>query len=133
MLDSSTHPNSPALWADVAAALRAVHAEISWKAGKDLQHLAKRQALGHLPTTASVESYNALIRTLAKGPGKVYRYRFRGADYFAVQGIVHTRAWLLIFDPLGLIETAFPPDDLDHYLDARGFQYLATIAEILSP
>lgn len=88
--------------------------------------------MGHLPVTASIESYNALIRNLAIGPGKVYRYQFRGADYFAVQGTVHDRTWLLIFAPSGLMETAFPPDDLDRYLEARGFQYLATIAEILS-
>ena len=88
--------------------------------------------MGHLPAIASIESYNALIHALASGPGKVYWYQFQGADYFAVQGTVHGKTWLLIFAPSGLIETAFPPDDINRYLEARGFQYLATIAEILS-
>ena len=120
-----------ALRAAASTALRALQTQIRWKAGKDLQHLAKRQALGHLPATASVETYNAFIHSLATGSGAVYRYSFRGTDYFAIRGTIHGLAWLVIFDQSGLVETAFPPDDIDRYLAKRGFQYLATREEIL--
>ena len=120
-----------ALWAAASGALRYLQTKVIWKPGKDIQHLAKRQALGYLPATASVETYNALIHSLATGSGTVYRYHFRGTDYFAVRGHAQGVDGLVIFDRSGLMETAFPPDDIDQYLTERGFQYLATCEEIL--
>lgn len=128
-------PNQPvhALREAASEALRRLQTQAIWKPGKDVQHLAKRQALGHLPATASVETYNALICSLATGSGTAYHYHFRGADYFAVRGHAHGMEWLVIFDRSGVLETAFPPDDIDRYLTERGFHYLATCEEILPP
>lgn len=61
----------------------------------------------------------------------IYRYHFRGTDYFAVRGHAHHMEWLVILDQSGIVETAFPPDDMERYLTSRGFQYLATRKELL--
>jgi hypothetical protein len=39
-------------------------------------------------------------------------------------------AWLVIFDRDGILETAFPPDDLVTYLEKRGFVLLGKMQEI---
>ena len=125
--------STPALRVAASEALRRLQDQVRWKPGKDTQHLAKRKALGHLPAIASVETYNALAHLLLTNPGMVYRYHFRGVDYFAARGHIHDLEWLVIFDRSGLVETAFPPDDMDRYLTERGFQYLATRKELLLP
>jgi hypothetical protein len=39
-------------------------------------------------------------------------------------------AWLVIFDRDGILETAFPPDDLVTYPEKRGFVLLGKMPEI---
>jgi hypothetical protein len=45
----------------MAEAIRRVRAGVQCKSGKDALHLQKRQAIGHLPVSASLTDYNALI------------------------------------------------------------------------
>jgi hypothetical protein len=39
--------------------------------------------------------------------------------------------WLVIFGSNGLMETAFPPVDLEDYLERRGFILLGKVEEVL--
>lgn len=130
MSPAASSDSSP--WAKATAVLWSIQTEVKWKPDKDRQHLAKRKALSHLSENASIEMYNDLICSLVLGPGMVFRYRFGGVDYFAVPGVAQGRNWLVIFDVDGIMETAFPPDDIEHYLAKRAFQYLPTVEEISS-
>lgn len=113
-------------------ALRQVRARQQWKPGRDTAHLRKRQRKGHLPAEASMETYNRLIQDLVHTPGSlIYRYPVGEHHYYAVRGRADDREWLVIFDAQGVLETAFPPNDMDGYLNSQGFEYLGTVGEIL--
>jgi hypothetical protein len=117
---------------DVVEALHQVRARPQWKLGRDLPHLRKRQRKGHLPTEASIKTYDQLIQgVLQTSESLVYRYPVRGRNYYAVRGKVDDREWLVIFDAPGVLETAFPPTDIDEYLSRQGFEYVGTIGELL--
>lgn len=118
--------------AEAASALAAVRKEVRWKPGKDVRHLEKRKALGHLPQGSSLKDYNSLIGELTgKEENLVYLYEFSGTRYYAVRGELRGAEWLVILDRDGLIETAFPPDDIESYLEKRGFHPLGKIGEVL--
>ncbi len=39
--------------------------------------------------------------------------------------------WIFIFTNDGIIETAFPPWDIDSYIERRGFKLVGKIREVL--
>ena len=51
--------------------------------------------------------------------------------YYAVRGLVGRTEWLVISTKEGVVETAFPPDDMADYLRKRGFALIGTIREML--
>ena len=115
----------------VAEAIRRVRQQVTWKPGKDLIHFRKRQALGHLGATGTLDDYHRLIQALVGDPrARVYVYRARASVYAAVQGNLD-RPWLVIFSLAGIMETAFPPDDIEGYLAQAGFTEMGTIEELL--
>jgi hypothetical protein len=61
----------------------------------------------------------------------VYLYEFGNDRYYAVRGTSGDREWLVIFGPDGLMETAFPPEEVDECLERRGFILLAGVEEVL--
>jgi hypothetical protein len=112
----------------VAEAIRKVRAQVEWKPGKGGVHLEKRRALGHLSANASLAEYDALIQTVVHNPqARVFVYRVRTSLYVAVQGNAMGRSWLIIFSLTGLMETAFPPDDIDAYVAQPGFTEIGTV------
>ena len=79
-----------------------------------------------------MDMYDALIRDLVfTGTLGVYRYPVAGRTYYAVHGKALEREWLVIFDRHGILETAFPPTDIDRYVQREGFEYIGTIEELL--
>ena len=119
--------------ATIAAALRHVRNARRWKPGRDIPHLRKRQRKGHLSSGASMETYNQIIQDLVHAPSSLtYHYPVGGHHYYAVRGKIDKKEWLVIFDASGVLETAFPPTDMDTYLDSHGFEYVGTIEEVLS-
>ena len=105
--------------------------QVRWKPDKGQAHLLKRKALRHLPETATLEDYERLIRELLEAPAnRVYHYPAGGEDFYAVAGEVEGISWLVIFSHDGILETAFPPDDLNDYLTRRGFRGLGQVEEI---
>jgi hypothetical protein len=117
---------------EVVVALRQLHAQPRWKLGRGVAHLRKRQRRGHLSAHATMDTYNQLIRNLVHAPNSlVYRYPVPGRTYYAVRGLVFEQEWLVIFDRHGVLETAFPPNDMDSYIHAQGFEYMGTVEEVL--
>jgi len=113
-------------------ALKGLREKVQWKHGKDTSHLDKRRRMRHLEPDAGLEEYEGIISEVANnGQNVVYLYKRREVDYYAIQGEAHGRLWLVIFGLKGLMETAFPPADLDDYLDRRGFVLLGRIDEVL--
>ncbi len=59
----------------VADAIRQVRARIRWKPGKGVEHLHTRIRYGHLPATAKVADYEAIIYSILHDPTlEVYAY-----------------------------------------------------------
>jgi len=105
---------------------------VQWKPGKDISHLEKRKRMRHLALTASLRDYHDVISTLVRNDQNiVYLYEFENTYYYAVRGFFQGNEWLVIFGNDGIIETAFPPEDIDHYLTNRGFVLLDRISEVL--
>ena len=63
----------------------------------------------------------------------MYLYDFGGTHYYAVRGFWDDdeHEWLVLFGTGGLMETAFPPENMDDYLARRGFVLLGRIEEVL--
>jgi hypothetical protein len=117
---------------EASSALSALRTELRWKPGKDIQHLEKRKAMGHLPKHSSLEDYNALINELIEDNSNVvYLYEFRTKRYYAVRGSIQGVDWVVIFGKDGIIETTFPPKEIDGYIQRRGFRLLGKIEEVL--
>lgn len=86
-----------------------------------------------MPPETSIAAYNQLIKDLVADPRHLlYCYRVGERRYYAVRGSIGGTDWLVIFDAQGVLETAFPPSDIDGYLTRQGFEYLGTVAEAIS-
>jgi hypothetical protein len=115
----------------VAEAIRKVRGQVRWKPGKDIVHLKKRQAMGHLAADANLTEYNAVIQTIVGDPNaRVFAYRVSETVYVVMHATVQGRAWLAIFGLAGIMETAFPPDDIDGYLAQPGFSEVGPVEEL---
>jgi hypothetical protein len=102
---------------EAEVALRNARREMRWKPGRDVAHLEKRKELGHPPQGYSLERFNDLIRKLLwDGGNEVYLYRFGPERYYVVRGAAEGGEWMVILSREGVVETAFPPDDIDDYL-----------------
>jgi len=123
----------PSFRTEAAAAIRVLRQRVQWKPGKAAAHLEKRKTMGHLSPESSVEDYNGVIQDLAREEKPhVYLYRFGSERYYAVRGAVSGAEWLAIATKEGIMETAFPPDKTDEYLNKRGFVLIGTIQEVLT-
>ncbi len=115
-------------------ALREIQKEIRWKPGKDIIHLTKRQNLRHLHQSATISEYHGIIHEILRNRRNVvYLYVIGGTYYYAVRGFSNDddNEWIVLFGTGGLMETAFPPENMDEYLSRRGFILLGTIEEVL--
>ena len=105
---------------------------VYWKPGKDIQHLEKRKALGHLPQDCQIKDYNKLISELVQGlENEVYLYEFGSQRYYMVRGKIKEKEWIVILSKEGIIETAFPPQKIEEYLSKRNAALLGKIGEIV--
>jgi len=117
---------------DLVQALRAIRNKVRWKPGKDITHLAKRQRMKHLSVSTSLADYEQIIYDIvSNGQSIVYIYEFNGTYYYAVRGFGGENEWLVIFGKDGILETSFPPENMDEYLERRGFVFLCSVAEVL--
>jgi hypothetical protein len=117
---------------ELAEALCSIRQNIQWKTGKDIAHLKKRQKMGHLPLSASLSNYEKIISDIVQNDSNIlYVYETRVCNFYAVRGFVQESEWLVIFGPGGVMETAFPPEDIDDYLSKRGFIFIDQIKEVL--
>jgi len=113
-------------------ALRGIRKVVQWKPGKDILHLKKRQKMKHLPLSATLLDYHEAISALIGNERNIiYLYEFRSTHYYGVRGFLGEKEWLVIFGTGGVMETAFPPENIDHYLEHRGFVPLGRIEEVL--
>ncbi len=111
-------------------ALSAISNKLHWKPGKDIVHLKKRRRMKHM--SGNLDDYEQIIYNILRNVKNiVYLYDFMGTYYYAVRGFTARNEWLVIFGRNGLMETAFHPENIDEYLEHRGFVFLGRIEEIL--
>ena len=117
---------------ELAEALCSICQNIQWKMGKDIAHLKKRKQMGHIPLSASLWNYEKIISDIVQNDSNIlYVYETRICNFYAARGFVQESEWLVIFGPSGVMETAFPPEDIDDYLSKRGFIFVGQIKEVL--
>lgn len=116
---------------DLIKAIQAIRQRIFWKNGKDQVHLVKRRNMGHISSKSSLRDYEMIISQLVRGNNVLYLYEFGEKHFYAVRGFFESKEWIVIFGSCGLMETAFPPDDIDDYLCRRGFVLIGPLEEIL--
>lgn len=56
-----SEPSLPEIAERVRTAIQTVRANIRWKPGKDVEHLTTRIHYGHLPESATLADYEAII------------------------------------------------------------------------
>ncbi len=79
-----------------------------------------------------MDDYSRFIHTLLTGGNNlVYHYPFGVRDYYAVSGYMRDTGWLVVFGSDGVLETAFPPDDLTGYVAKHGFELLGSMEELI--
>jgi len=118
--------------AKLVHAVGEIQRQINWKVGKGVAHLNKRRQMLHLQPSATMLEYERIILELVRnGQNTVYLYEFSADHYYVARGVTHNREWLVIFGGGGLMETAFPPEDMDDYIERRGFILLGRIDEVL--
>jgi hypothetical protein len=107
-------------------------AEIQWKPGKAQPHLAKRIRLGHLPENSTLADSEVVIATVTSNrKANVYAYVYDQVIYPTLTAIVEDRLWLVMMRMDGILETSFPPDDPEKYLNNNYFTYLGIMEELL--
>lgn len=115
----------------IVEAIHRLWEQVRWKPGKDVQHLAKRIALGHLSVETTLAEYDALIRRVVSTPtAAVFAYRWGETLYPTVVADVEGVLWLVMLSLDGLMETAFPPEDPEEYLANPQFHRLGTLEEL---
>jgi len=115
----------------IVAAIRQLREQVRWRPGKDVAHLSKRIALGHLAFGTTVADYEALILRVVTTPtADVFVYRWGDAVYPTVVAEVAGVRWLVMMSLEGIMETAFPPEEPDVYLADPQFQRLGTLEEL---
>jgi hypothetical protein len=112
-------------------AIRRLREGVRWRSGKDTQHLAKRIELGHLPVGTTLAEYEAIIiRVFSTPTDEVFVYRWGEALYPTVVAEMEGARWLVMVGLDSVMETAFPPEDLETYLASLRFQRLGTLEEL---
>jgi hypothetical protein len=105
---------------------------IRWKAKKAESHLSKRIRLGHLKSSACLADYEIIISHIANDINSaVYVYIYEEAVYPTLIATIGSERWLVMIGLDGVMETAFPPDDMDKYLRNDGFMYLGLLGDFL--
>jgi len=116
----------------IQAAIRAIRSQILWKPGKDIQHVRTRIHYGHLPPSATVAMYEAMIVTLLNdNQADVYSYTWEQEIYPTIVSTYENQRWLVMVGIDGVMETAFPPTEPDEYLADSRFQLLGKLQEIM--
>jgi hypothetical protein len=115
----------------ITDAIRRLRERVRWRPGKNIQHLAKRIELGHLPVGTTLAEYEAtIIRVISTSTAEVFVYRWGDTVYPTVVAEVEGVRWLVMVGLDGVMETAFPPEDPETYLSNLRFQRLGTQEEL---
>ena len=115
----------------VVDAIRRMREGLRWRPEKDIQHLAKRIELGHLPVGTTLAEYEAIIiRSINTSTAEVFVYRWGETVYPTVAAEVEGVRWLVMVGLDSIMETAFPPEDPETYLANLRFQRLGTLGEL---
>jgi hypothetical protein len=124
---------SSELRAKIATALKAVRKNIQWKPGKGHEHLQTRKRYGHLAPNAALEEYNEIIQSLVNSEtAELYVYIWREEVFYpTVVSTYEQKIWLVMFSLSGILETAFPPTNLEEYLSDERFHYQGSLQEFL--
>lgn len=112
-------------------AIKTVRSQIRWRPGSALRHLQKRKLRGHLPATATLADYDAVIRSVLYDiSAQVYHYWYNQVAYVTVVSSIENHKWLIMFAYDGVLESAFVVERPEQYLLKPGFEYLGLLGEV---
>ena len=113
-------------------AIQLLQRSIKWKPQKAALHLQTRISYGHLPGTATLSDYEAIIQAIINDPlADVYIYSWKTVKYPTIVSKQRGEVWLVMFSMDGVMETAFPPTFPDQYLTDIRFTYIDSLQEVI--
>jgi hypothetical protein len=116
----------------VLTALAQLRRQVRWRADKDPAELHQRvrvlSRLGHLPLGATLATLEAIIAAAATDLD-VQLFRSDSGS-LALLSSAPGRPWIVVFDPAGAVETAFPSADPTAYLAAPRFIRLGALRDL---
>lgn len=116
----------------IVSTINQLRAEIRWKPQSALRHLQKRRMRGHLPPTATLADYEAIIHAVLQDQNaEVYLYWYNQAAYVTVVAAIGKQRWLVMATDAGVLESAFVVERPEHYLKQPGFEYMGTMDEVM--
>lgn len=119
------------LRAAIVEAINRAQNNIRWKPGKSVQHLAKRIRLGHLPAGATLLEYETIIAAVLHSTNaNLYLFFHDDTPYPTLVALIEGIDWLVMVGLDGVIETAFPPSNPDHYLADPAFVFVGLFKEL---
>ena len=117
----------------IADAIRSVRSQVRWKPGSAVRHLLKRKLRGHLPSEATLDDYERMVRTVLQDlQAQVYLYRYRDILYVAVVAVVEQRHWLVMFAMDDVMESAYVVERSEHYLRHPAFERIGSLSEVMA-
>ena len=105
---------------------------VKWKSKKDVKHLAKRKAMGHIPQNWSISDYENKVKNLCNNPEtSIYLYQKKGLKqkYY----VFGDGDWIAIFGQNKVIDTAFKVDKMpfEEYIEQQEMKILGTVKDVM--
>jgi len=96
-----------------------------WKSGKLEQHVSTRRIRKHIPDNWTAQDYNdKILGIIDNKEADVYRY----LDKYVV---FSDGEWIVMMSQEGTMETAFPPEKFDNYVNkGKGYELLGKLKEM---
>ncbi|MEZ4664508.1 MAG: hypothetical protein R2911_43805 [Caldilineaceae bacterium] len=117
----------------LAATIRLVQANLTWKPGSAEQHVKQRIRRGHLPPTATLMEYEDIIRTvISNDNAQVYIFWYNATPYISIIDVVNGNHWLVMFALNGVLESAYIVERPERYLNKSEFEYVGLLSKVAS-
>lgn len=118
---------------ELSQAIHRIQTQLRWKPGSAEWHLKQRIRRGHLPVTATLSEYEALIQTVVHGPtALVYIFWHKDDPYISIVDDIDDKHWLVMFALSGVLESAYIVERPHLYLNKSDFEYVDLLAKVMS-
>jgi hypothetical protein len=117
---------------ELIAAIQRVRADLTWKPGSAERHLQQRLRRRHLPATATLVDYEAIIQSvLHSRTAHMYIFWHHRVPYISLVDNVNGQSWLVMFALTGVLESAYIVERPEYYLNKPEFTYVDLLSKVM--